>query len=326
MKLTRVVFALILVCLAAGFAFAQDKNSKEKDKKTEQKPVAVEANVMVLDSADKYIDDIKQEDLKIFEDGVEQKITYFAKKEPVLNLGLVIDNTGSMRVQFDKILSTGAVLAVNLRPTDEAFLVRFVSSDKIETVQEWTSDRARLKAGLEQMYIEGGQSAITDALYLSATKMTERAKKDAAKRYALVLITDGEDRASFYTLDKMLSLVEKTDVQIFVIALTRDLSDKKDIITKVKNSKTNAEKYARTVALETGGNAYVLSDKYSDDDLLKILKSLVAELRSQYVVGYVSTNQKRDNLPRKLTVQVADGAKGEKRKGVIRENFVVPKE
>jgi Ca-activated chloride channel family protein len=326
MKLTRVIFALILVCLASGFAPAQDKNSNEKDKKTEQKPIEIKANVMVLDTADKYVDDIKQEDLKIFEDGVEQKITYFAKKEPILNLGLVIDNTGSMRTQLDKILSTGAVLAINLRPTDEAFLVRFVSSDKIETVQEWTSDKARLKAGLEQMYIEGGQSAITDALYLSATKMLEREKKDAAKRYALVLITDGEDRDSFYTLDKMLSLVEKTGIQIFVIALTRDLSDKKNDFTKVKNAKTNAEKYARTVALETGGNAYVLSDKYSDDDLLKILKSLVAELRSQYVVGYASTNQKRDNLPRKMTVQVADGAKGEKRKGVIRENFVVPKE
>jgi VWFA-related protein len=326
MKLTLVVFALILVCFVSGFAFSQDKDSKEKDKKTLQKPVEVKANVMVLDTADKYVDDVKQEDLKIFEDGVEQKITYFARKEPILNLGLVMDNTGSMRTQLDKILSAAAVLTANLRPADEAFIVRFVSSDKITIVEEWTSDKSKLKAGLEQLYIEGGQSAINDALYLSATKILEREKKEAKNRYALVLITDAEDRDSFYTLDKMLSLIDKTDVQIFVIALTKDLSDKKNEYTKTKNAKTNAEKYARTVALETGGNAYVFSNNYSDNDLVTALKSVLIELRSQYVIGYASSNQKRDNLPRKLTVQVADNAKGEKRQAIIRENFVVPKD
>ena len=195
--------------------------------------------------------------------------------------------------------------------------MRFVDSDIIQNVQPWTSDKSQLRTALQQMYVEGGQSAITDALYLSATEILTRQKKEPARRYALVLITDGEDRDSYYKLDEMLSLIEKTDVQIFVIALTKDLP---------KKAKTNAEKYVRTVALETGGNAYVLSDKYTDEALLGVIKSILVELGSQYVVGYTSTNPNRDNLPRKLTVQVTDNAKGEKRSGRIRENFVVPKD
>src|SRR5688500_11540971 len=108
MRFSRAVFALFLVCFASVLVFGQDKTSKDKDK-NQPKSVEVKANVAVLDSSGNLDVDAKQEDIKIFEDGVEQKITYFAKKEPVLNLGLVIDNTGSMRWQLDTLVAASSL-------------------------------------------------------------------------------------------------------------------------------------------------------------------------------------------------------------------------
>jgi Ca-activated chloride channel family protein len=311
--------------VSAGFTAAQgDSKNTEKSKDA---PVEVKANVKVLDGSGNYVNDLKLENLKIFEDGVEQKITYFARKEPVLNLGLVIDNTGSMRPQLDRLIRLGGGFVDSLGAKDEAFAVRFVSSQKIEVVQEWTADKFRLKRGLENMYIEGGLSAVIDALYLSSEKLLEREQKDKSKRYALVLISDAEDRHSFYKTEEMLARLKDTDIQIFVIAITSELAKNRTTDpSQARKPKATAEKLAQRLSFETGGGAYVLGAKYTDEDLANITKLIMDEIRSQYVVGYKSTNKSRDGSARKLRVQIADGEKGEKRPGFIRESFVVPKE
>jgi Ca-activated chloride channel family protein len=133
MKLTQNIFTLFLLYFAVvGFAFSQNKSLKEKNEKAEQKTLEVKANVMVLDAENKFIDDIKVEDLRIFEDGVEQKITRFAKRPEKLNLGIIVDNSGSMRYVLNEIISIGKSIVSNLQEDDEAFIIRFVSSDEIE--------------------------------------------------------------------------------------------------------------------------------------------------------------------------------------------------
>lgn len=319
MKLIRVIFALYLVCVFSGFVFSQEKS---KDKKSEPKPVEIKANVLVRDASGNMIDDVKAENLKIFEDGVEQKITYFAKKEQLLNVGLLIDNTGSFRLLLEDAIKAGESFKSYLHKEDEAFLLRFVSSDKIKLVQDWTSNGNLLQRGLENLYIEGGQSAIIDALYISAKKILEREKLQKSTRYALILITDGEDRASFYKEAQLYELLKGTDIQIFPIIFPGNYT---------KKSENEIKRFVNKMVLETGGTAFFLDSESKkkenfQDALTAAVKAIADELRSQYVVGYTSTNQKRDGLERKLTVQVADGEKGEKRQGSIRERFVVPKE
>ncbi len=154
MKFPRIILTLVLICFGAvGFA---DSQTKSKAKNSDQKLVEVKANVMVLNTANQFVNDIKAEDLKVFEDGIEQKITYFSKTLPVLNLGIVVDNSGSMRNVLDEIISEGKTIIANLNQNDEAFVVRFVDSDKVEIFQDWTSDKAELKSALEFMYIEAG--------------------------------------------------------------------------------------------------------------------------------------------------------------------------
>ncbi len=313
MKLSRIIFSLFLICFAVGLA---DSQTKSKDKKSEQKFVEVKANVMVLNAANQFVEDIKAEDLKVFEDGIEQNISYFSKKSPILNLGMVIDNSGSMRKVLDEIISEGKIITANLNQNDEAFVVRFVDSDTVDIYQEWTSDKTLLKSAFEEMYVEGGQSAVVDAIYLSAEKLLERERKDKTKKYALVVISDGEERDSFYKYKEMLALFNGTDIQVFMLsyAFQAPLGPKA------------ASKFADKIVFETGGVEYNLTKKRTKEDVIATLKALMTELRSDYVIGYTSTNQKRDGLPRKLRIEVADNAKGDKRQGIIRESFVVPKD
>lgn len=316
MQLKRIFCLLFLLCSVVGLAFSQDKSSKEKNKKSEQKTVEIKANVAVLDSTGKFADDIKLQDLKVFEDGVEQKLTYFTKKEPVLNLGLVVDNSGSMRKNLDNITIAASTFVNDLRANDEAFVIRFVDSSKIEIMQEWTSSKKDLKEAVENMFIDGGQSAVFDAVYLSAEKILERERKNKSNRYAVVLVSDAEERDSFYNYDKLISLFQGSDLQIFLISFAEN----------APMAKKKARSVSHLLTLETGGTVISLPKKHSKEDIINAFKNIAGELRSQYIVSYTSTNQKRDGLPRKLSVEVADGANGLKRQAIIRESFIVPKD
>lgn len=171
------------------------------------------------------------------------------------------------------------------------------------------------------MFVEGGQSAIVDALYLSVNKLLEREKANKQKRSALILITDGEDRQSYYKKEEVFRLFKGSDAQIFTIGLIGELPD--------KNIRQNSTRFINQLSLETGGASYFVNSqkrKEFESALLLALKAIITELSSQYVIGYTSTNVKRDDLARKLRVEIADGSKGEKRQGFVRAEFTVPKE
>ena len=134
-----------------------------------------------MDEQGKVVTDIKAEDLKVFEDGIEQKITCFAKKENMVNLGLLIDNTGSLQSQINIVNRVSSAFISNMQEKDEAFFIRFVSSDRLEILQDWTSDKTLLNEALEGTYTEAGSSAIIDAVYLSTEKIIQREKADKTK-------------------------------------------------------------------------------------------------------------------------------------------------
>jgi VWFA-related protein len=326
MRIIRITLAGIFTCfLGLGLAVGQEKQSKSKNKKNPPRPVEIKAHVTVLDAAGNPAGELKAGDIKVFEDGVEQKITYFARKGSVLNLGLVMDNSGSLRLQLEKLMIAGNTLVDSLAAEDEALIVRFISSDNMQVIEGWTSSKSKLKEILGLMFIESGQSAVIDALYLTAEKLLERENKDPSRKYAMVLFSDVEDRNSYYELKDVIGLLKNSDIQIFVIALTGELQKNQFPPFPGKPPKITAEKLARTLAEETGGRAFLVSSKYTEDDLKAVTRSIMDELRYQYVIVYTSTDQNRNRAVRKLRVDIADGGKGEKRRGSIKESFVVPR-
>src|SRR5688500_13493499 len=149
-------------------------------------------------------------------------------------------------------LFRSSIIGAN-KPGDETFLVRFISSDKIETVQDFTANKEMLMDGLDSFYVEGGQTAVVDAIYLSAEHVSQYRKGDDGdrRRRALIVITDGEDRNSFYKQEQLFARLREEDVQIFVIGFVNELEKEAGLIRKMPREKAGG--VINKLGTETGG-------------------------------------------------------------------------
>lgn len=262
-------------------------------------------NVRVLDSDGKSVADVPQSSFQITEDGVPQKISYFLNDKVVLRYGLIIDNSGSLRSQFPDVLRTASTIVNNNAPEDEAFLVRFISSEKIETVVELTNEKSKLMEGVDSLYVEWGQTALVDAIYLGAGYLNGQKTDDRnLRRKALVLITDGEERISYYKQDFVFRLLGSNGIQVFIIALTKELKQDKQ---------EKAINFVAQLSNETGGKAFFPS---SVTELNNIAKGLINEIRRQYVIGYVPSGTDSRKDVHKIQVSISENRDQEKRVAV----------
>ena len=276
----------------------------------------VNLNVRVVDRNNRSIGTLRQEDFKIYEDNVAQSIEFFAKSEVPTNYSLVIDNSGSLRPQLEKVIEAGKILVGTNRPDDETSIIRFISSDKIEILQNFTADKNELNDALDEMYIDGGQTAIIDAIYLAAEQVNQYEKSrdpNDRKRRALILVSDGEDRDSFYKEQQLFNLLRESDVQIYVIGFVGDLDKEGGFISKSPQGKAKA--FLERLAEVTGGKVYFPNDT---SELNGIASNIATELRTQYSIGYVPTNDRKDGSFRNIKVAVTDGPNKQKRIAVTR--------
>ena len=277
----------------------------------------VNLNVRVVDRNNRPIGNLRQGEFKIYEDNVLQQIDFFSVSEVPTNYSLVIDNSGSLRSQIDQVIEAGKILINANRPGDETSVIRFVSSDKIEVVEDFTKNKADLIDALEsKLYIEGGQTAIIDAVYLAAqqvTKFEQQASAADRKRRALILVSDGEDRTSFYTQQQLFDLLRESDVQIYVVGFVKDLSADKGFITKSPQGK--AKSFLERLATETGGKAYFPN---AVTELNGIAREIASELRTQYSIGYLPSNDRKDGTYRNIKVVINDGPNSQKRIALTR--------
>lgn len=295
----RALSLLILIAVSSSLTLPQGSASAIPQTRM------VMLHVRVTDSAGRAVAGVPQSSLVVTEDGVPQKIALFLNDETPLSYGLVIDSSASVGSQYSQIMRAAEHIIEGNRLVDETFLIRFISSDKIETAQEPTSDKAQLLKILDQYYFEGGQSAVVDAVYLSAEKLAQL-KMDpvSPRRRALVLITDGEDRASYYKPEKLFNLLSATDVQIFTIGLTKDLKHP---------SRDKAINLMTKLGSATGGQTFFAS---SSDAIERIGKEIMHEVRTQYVLGYVPSGIDASKDFHKIHVSITDNPNQEKRVAV----------
>ena len=282
----------------------------------------VTLNVRVIDRNNRPIDNVRENEFHIFEDGVEQPIAFFTRQEVPISYGLAVDTSGSLRSQLLSVIDAGKSIINSNKPGDETFLVRFISSDKIETVQDFTSSKDLLLDGLESLYVEGGQTAVIDAVYLSAERVAEYKKGDDndRRRRALIVVTDGEDRASFYKQEQLFARLREADVQIYVIGFVNELDKEGGFIRK--SPRERAVNLINKLATETGGRAFF---PQSLSELPQIADEIVRDLRTQYVVAYNPTNKARDGAYRAIRVAVSDAPARDKRIALTRSGRLAPK-
>lgn len=283
----------------------------------------VQLHVRVIDRNNKPINNVGQNEFHIFEDGVPQTIESFTREEVPISYGLAVDTSGSLRSQLQSVVDAGKTIINSNKTGDETFLVRFISSDKIETVQDFTANKDLLMDGLDSFYVEGGQTAIIDAVYLSAEHVSEYRKGDEGdrRRRALIVITDGEDRNSFYKQEQLFARLREEDVQIFVIGFVNELDKEQGLIRKSPREK--AVNLINKLASETGGRAFFPD---SVADLPQIANEIIRDLRTQYVLSYNPTNKTQDGSYRAIKVTVDQPANSDKRIALTRTGRLARKE
>lgn len=274
MKLPHVLIALtvfVAVCALALPSAALTLNPQARQR--------VLLHVRVTDAANNPVRDVPQQSFQVTEDGVPQKIELFMNEDVPLTYGLLIDCSGSMNTQIKQVIEAGERIVASNKPTDETFLVRFVSSEIIEMIQELTSDKELLKSGFDTLYIEAGQTAVYDAVYLGAEYLAKnRNDPNVVRRKALIIVTDGEDRNSYYKKDFLLNYLVTTNTQVFTVALTKDLPSKKVDQTF---------KFLAQLASDTGGRTYFAN---TPEDIARISSDVMRDIRTQYVLGYVPSS------------------------------------
>lgn len=158
-----------------------------------------------------------------------------------ITLGIILDCSGSQRLQLDHMLSAVKQISETLNEKDRAFLVRFVDAAKISVVQELTNNKAEIVDATDSLYIEGGSTAVIDAVYVSAKYLTKNDNADGSSRVFL-LISDGEDSGSGKKIDDTIALLKENQIRVFAIGI----SDLK-VSTKVLDRLTK----------ETGGKTFL---------------------------------------------------------------------
>jgi Ca-activated chloride channel family protein len=283
----------------------------------------VQLHVRVIDRNNKPINNVPQSEFHIFEDGVSQTIETFTREEVPISYGLAVDTSGSLRSQLQSVIDAGKTIINSNKSGDETFLVRFISSDKIETVQDFTDSKEQLLDGLDSFYVEGGQTAVIDAVYLSAEHVSEYRKGDEGdrRRRALIVITDGEDRNSFYKQEQLFARLREEDVQIFVIGFVNELDKDAGLIRKSPRDK--AVNLINRLASETGGRAFFPE---SISELPQIANEIIRDLRTQYVIAYNPTNKTQDGSYRAIKVTVDQPANSDKRIALTRTGRLARKE
>ena len=275
----------------------------------------VELSMIVTDSEKKSIDKIQKEDVHVFEDKVEQTVLSVERDRRPVDCVIAIDSSGSLRRLLPTTLEAAKVIIMNRRPEDEILVMRFISSDKIEKMVDFTGDERALLFALSQVRIEGGNSAIIDALYIAASDAFTNAKKTGKdRRKVVVIITDGEDRNSRFNQGALIKMLRQSDVQVFALGLISDLDNESGLTRKSPREK--AEKLLQTVTSETGGRVFFPRNK---SEIMDSMAQIIADLHGQFRLTYQSSDDATKGF-RKVEVKLVS-ASGEKRNAIVRPGY-----
>jgi Mg-chelatase subunit ChlD len=166
---------------------------------------------------------------------------------PPLSIGIVVDNSGSYRTIFDRVVTSTNTIIQDVRPSDEAFLLTFVDTPKIALRQEMTRNKQDLRDASDNMFIEGGPTALVDAVVSAAKYLSDHAGKDSER--VIVLITDGDERGSAASVDEAVKIAKEARVRIFVLGLYEEKFYGKVVDRLIKE--TGGAKFVPRIPKET---------------------------------------------------------------------------
>jgi len=236
---------------------------------------------------------LRKTDFQVFEDNVEQTITHFSTDDAPLSVGLVFDASASMHNKLHKSSEAAAAFFKTANPDDEFFLVEF--NERPHLAVGFTSDADLLYDHILHTRTIG-RTSLLDAIHMALIQM----KNAKNQRKAIVIVSDGGDNCSRYSVGQIKNALVESDVQLYAMGIfDPEDSSKKRAPEEVKGPSLLTE-----LAELSGGKHYRIDNL---NDLPAISERIGLQLRNQYVLGYSPANLERDGKYRSIKLTLAPG-------------------
>jgi Ca-activated chloride channel homolog len=237
----------------------------------------------VVDEKRRLAAHLDQSAFSIFEDGKPQAITSFRREDVPVAMGIVVDNSGSMRDKRDKVNQAVLNLIRASNPQDEVFVVNFSQNSYLD--QDFTSDISLLEHALHQASMQGS-TALYDAVVASAVHLENNPRLD---KKILLVITDGQDNMSEETLlEATRRLQQKNSPTLYAIGLMGN------------GLQSPGREALERLADATGGSAFFPENL---DQVGDITRALAHDIRNQYTIAYKPQNQGANGQYHPILVQ-----------------------
>ncbi|MBI1786637.1 MAG: VWA domain-containing protein [Acidobacteria bacterium] len=274
--------------LPAGLMLPLLAQAQEQEAVFRAETRLVVLHATVVDSKGHLVTNLPQKAFKVLENGAEQQIKVFKREDIPVSIGIVIDNSGSMKNKRLKVEAASLQLVKASHPQDEVFIVNFNDEAFLDT-KDFTNDMKELEEALTKIDSRGG-TAMRDAVRMSIDFAKEKGKKD---KRVLLVITDGDDNNSTGTLENLVKAAQQSEILIYSIGLLQE---------EERRAANKAKRALIAISDATGGVAYFPKELEEVD---KIAHDVARDIRSQYVIAYSPSNQELDGSYRQIKVQVS---------------------
>jgi len=283
-------FAVFVLIFALTASWSQELFQKQpvQENQFEIKSSVNEVlvHVTVRDRAGNLVGLLKKDNFQVYEDGIPQQIDYFSHEDLPVTVGLVVDNSGSMKPKRPEVNTSTLAFVRSSNPQDEMFVVNFNDgvSFGLPRNMPFTDQQDQLKLALSSTEATG-----RTALYDAISDAVAHLKQGSHDKKAIIVVSDGGDNASKHSLPETMTLAMKSDAMIYTIGIfDMDDIDRNPHVLK-------------ELAKATGGDAFFPE---STKDVLEICQRIAFEIRNQYTITYVSSNKKQDGSHRSIKVKV----------------------
>lgn len=275
-----VLFLPTLIIFSNFSIFAQDDDDAIIVDST-----LVVLNASITDAKGNAVTNLKQNQFKVFEDGVEQEISLFTATETPFAAVILLDTSGSMESRISLARSAAIAFLDGLDSDDAAAIYNFDS--KVSVIQDFSNSRDVADKVFELKAT--GMTVLNDAVFKAAEELSKRPEK----RRAIIVLSDGADTKSSKSAEKALTAALAADVMIYTVDMSALDTGGKERFQNQSVLKNFAEKTGGFFVATPGGQA--MRDAF---------KKIVSELGTQYTLGYNPTNLKKDGKWRAIELRV----------------------
>ncbi|MGA2157239.1 MAG: VWA domain-containing protein [Bryobacteraceae bacterium] len=250
----------------------------------------VVCHTTVVDKNNRLVTDLPESAFSVTENGVPQTIKEFRREDVPVSLGLIIDNSGSMREKRAKVAAAALDLVKASNKDDEVFIVNFNDDAYLDLPhgKDFTNDITEMEEALSHIDSRGG-TAMRDAIRMSIDHVKQKGHRD---KKVLVVVTDGNDNSSLISLENLVKAAQQSEVLIYSVGL---LSEEE------RREAVKAKRALEELATATGGETF-FPKELSDVD--RIAADVARDIRSQYTIEYSPSNTAMDGSYRVIKVAV----------------------